>query len=133
MLAAQSGRADTIQLLLEHSPSEQLAAADTTYGYTALMLAAKHGHAEVIRLLCEHSPGADFIAASQDNGSTALSLAARYGHTECTELLLAHGAELKAPQLRVLDCFLRDAIDTYLPGEAHDAMLEYLRLIAPSQ
>lgn len=88
MLAAQFGRLDTVQALLDAGAGVDL---HEKGRYTALMLAAGNGHADVVRTLL--NAGANVNNVEQTRGWTALIWAAKRGHTSTVRVLLEHGAE----------------------------------------
>ena len=88
MLAAQFGRLETVQALLEAGAGVDL---HEKGRYTALMLAAGNGHADVVQILLD--AGANVNNIEQTRGWTALIWAAKRGHTDTVRVLLEHGAE----------------------------------------
>jgi len=87
-LAAEGGRRDVAELLLDSGANVQLR---DNMGFTALDLAVKNRHVALARLLLDH--GADPNAAGS-GGHTSLHWAARAGDLNCVELLLSRGAEV---------------------------------------
>ena len=81
--AAAKGRANMMQLLLEHDAKVN---ARDERDYTPLHYAAFYGHLDCIKLLLEH--GADPNAKSE-GGDTPADLAAYGGHSEVVKLLIA--------------------------------------------
>lgn len=102
LVAANCGRDDIVQRLLDSGASVDFACSD---GATALHVACGLGHAdelnqrddedadfhEVATLLLDN--GANINAATAD-GSTPLMLASEYGRAELVEMLLAAGADV---------------------------------------
>jgi ankyrin repeat protein len=89
VIAAESGRASTVALLLSHVNAS---INDLHFGVTALHPAAHHGHLDVVATLLTH--GAD-IEARDSCGKTPLHDAATGGNDEAVRLLLKHGAEIE--------------------------------------
>nr|XP_036578958.1 37s ribosomal protein rsm22 [Colletotrichum truncatum]KAF6786341.1 37s ribosomal protein rsm22 [Colletotrichum truncatum] len=87
-LAAQIGRLDIIQLLLERKPDLE---AKNIHGRTALLAAARNGHYQVAQLLLDNGSN---IEARDNYEDTALLLAIREGYDEVTQLLLDKGATI---------------------------------------
>lgn len=89
MLAAQNGRADAVQLLLERGADVNRA---TDNGRTALMLAAGWGDLATIRAILARNPRID---ARTDDGWTALMFAAARGRPEVVVELVRAGANVR--------------------------------------
>jgi ankyrin repeat protein len=101
-LAASRGRAEVVQMLLQHNADHgahsNIQGKD---GRTALHLAASQGHLEVVRILLQHSAahcvlledGAD-VNRTKGDGSTPLHEAAMHGGLKVARLLVEHGANL---------------------------------------
>ena len=85
MGASQSGKLDTVCILLENGASVNDATRD---GATALHYSAQEGHLDVVEALIE--AGAD-VNARMGNGCTALSGCAYRGHLEIAKELLSSG------------------------------------------
>lgn len=81
-LAAEAGRSDTCQLLLEHK-ADAMARSDGAW--TPLHNAAEKGHSSVVELFLAH--GVD-INATTSSGMTALAWAAQNGHLSTVEVLI---------------------------------------------
>jgi len=92
LLAAKSGRADAVRLLLELGAS--VASTESDQGQTALMWAAAEGNADAMQVLLR--AGAEVDAKSR-GGFNALHFAARQGQLAAAKLLLAHSAKVDAP------------------------------------
>ena len=86
--AAQKGRLEAVQVLLDHGADANHAG---TGGLTALIAAVGNGNTEIVRLLIQR--GAD-IAATSFYGATALQNAALGGKTEIVSLLTEAGAKI---------------------------------------
>ena len=82
--AARKGRAEVVQLLLQHQPPAPVNAV-TKNGWSALMMACDKGWVEVVRLLLEG--GADVSIRSSD-GYSAYRVAKEGGHADIVQLLL---------------------------------------------
>ena len=84
--AAQNGRTDIVEKLLEKMSPEAVNAKDS-YGNTALHLAAQNGRADIVEKLLEKlTPEA--INAKDRDGDTALHKAAQNGRADIVEKLL---------------------------------------------
>uniref|UniRef100_A0A8C9Z3M2 Transient receptor potential cation channel, subfamily A, member 1b n=1 Tax=Sander lucioperca TaxID=283035 RepID=A0A8C9Z3M2_SANLU len=122
--AAQYGRLNTCQRLLETITDSRLLNEGDERGLTPLHLASKEGHTKVVQLLlrkgalfhsdykgwtCLHhaasagytqtmdillSANLKLLDKTDEDGNTALHIAAREGHVAAVRLLLARGAEL---------------------------------------
>ncbi|XP_049420957.1 transient receptor potential cation channel subfamily A member 1b [Epinephelus fuscoguttatus] len=122
--AAQYGRINTCQRLLETITDSRLLNEGDERGLTPLHLASKEGHTKVVQLLlrkgalfhcdykgwtCLHhaasagytqtmdillSANPKLLDKTDEDGSTALHIAAREGHVAAVKLMLARGAEL---------------------------------------
>jgi ankyrin repeat protein len=90
LVAAQYGRAECIQLLLNAGADKE---ATQIKRATVLLMAAQNGHIKCVELLL--NAGADKTATIYDR-STALMAAASNGHLQCTELLLKAGCDVNA-------------------------------------
>eukprot|EP01050_Picozoa_sp_SAG11_P006636 SAG11_NODE_522_length_8776_cov_6.087242_9_plen_454_part_00 len=90
MLAAESGRATLVTLLLAHKADCHARSSD---GMTSLMLAAQRSHADVVEILLL---AGSLVDAISNDGCTALMLAAPNPDTACVQMLLAHGAAIDA-------------------------------------
>jgi ankyrin repeat protein len=82
MLAAASGSADSVRLLLEFCDPERIDNA----GENALMWAARAGHIDSVKALL----AATDSNASNFQGETAATLAIRYGQPACAALIERH-------------------------------------------
>ena len=89
MLAAQYGRRDTVNSLLDHG--SDVNARTTKDDLTALMLAAKEGHKGTVKVLLER--GAD-ARMCDVYGWTALHFAASWGRKETATILIVEGGAL---------------------------------------
>lgn len=116
-LAAFSGAAATVELLLDHG-AEINARARTRFKNTPLQAALLSGQLATTRLLLER--GADPLVR-QNFGFTPLQSAALHGRRDLVDVLLAHGAELDA---RANDG--RTAVTEALRGK-HPELADYLR------
>ncbi|CAB1341219.1 unnamed protein product, partial [Coregonus sp. 'balchen'] len=111
--AAQYGRVNTCQRLLETIPDSRLLNEGDERGLTPLHLASGGGHTKVVDLLlrwtCLHHAAAEgytrtvkivlatnikLLDKLDEDGSTALHVAAREGHVAAVSLLLRRGAEI---------------------------------------
>uniref|UniRef100_A0A3B4A5A0 Ion transport domain-containing protein n=1 Tax=Periophthalmus magnuspinnatus TaxID=409849 RepID=A0A3B4A5A0_9GOBI len=122
--AAQYGRLNTCQRLLENIKDSRLLNEGDERGHTPLHLASAGGHTKVVQLLlrkgalfhcdykdwsCLHHAASEgytqtmeillsanikLLDKSDEDGNTALHIAAREGHVAATKLLLARGAEI---------------------------------------
>lgn len=82
MLAAASGSADAVRLLLAFSDPQRI----DNSGENALMWAARSGHIESVKvLLVSTDPN-----AANFQGETAATLAMRYGQPACAALIERH-------------------------------------------
>lgn len=90
-LAAVMGRADVVQVLLDHGAL--LEAIDGTPRLTPLMLAAATKRCDIARLLLDRGASVNATAAG---GNTPLIAAAAGGDTPTTRLLLDRGADVTA-------------------------------------
>jgi len=95
MTASQSGKIDSVRIMLEKSANVNAQSADSK---TALLLAASAGHREIVELLV--SKGAD-VNINRLDGFTPLMFAAQEGYADIVEILLTKGAEVNA--IRSLD------------------------------
>lgn len=117
-LAAFSGSAETVRLLLDRGAEPHLhARAKTQFRNTPLQTALLPGQAETAKLLLER--GAD-PNVRQTKGFTPLQEAAFLGRKDLVDLLLSYGAELNA---RADDG--RNAVTEALRGR-HTALADYL-------
>ena len=89
MLAAWSGRTETVKLLLEHGANIDT---QNKFGWTALMWAAGEEKTETVKLLLKHGSN---IEVKSSHGQTAIMLAAVQRETETVKLLLKHGANIE--------------------------------------
>ncbi len=134
MAAAGEGRAEVVDLLLEHRADPNV---ENEIGQTALLAAVYEGHTDSVRSLVLHgasleaknhngrspltlaawrgrldttlfliSKGAE-VNAQDNNGATPLMLAAGGGYTEIVEALLVNGADVNASE-RVDDATIRE-------------------------
>uniref|UniRef100_A0AAV2L982 Uncharacterized protein n=1 Tax=Knipowitschia caucasica TaxID=637954 RepID=A0AAV2L982_KNICA len=122
--AAQYGRFNTCQRLLENLKDSRLLNEGDEHGYTPLHLASAGGHTNVVQLLlrkgalfhcdykgwsCLHHAASEGYTKTMDillsaniklldktdeDGNTAMHIAAREGHVAATKLLLSRGAEM---------------------------------------
>ncbi|XP_068613571.1 transient receptor potential cation channel subfamily A member 1-like [Brachionichthys hirsutus] len=122
--AAQYGRINTCQRLLETIKDSRLLNEGDERGLTPLHLASKEGHAKVVELLlrkgallhsdykgwtCVHhaasagytqtmerllSANPKLLDKTDEDGNTALHIAAREGHVAAVKLLMTRGAEI---------------------------------------
>lgn len=92
-MAAQSGDAAVVQLLLEHDADVD---AQNIYAKTALHEAAFYGSEAVVRLLLNSDADID---ARDNSGRTALHIAIHRGE-KVALLLLERGADVKTPDNR---------------------------------
>ncbi|CAN9506114.1 unnamed protein product [Ophioblennius macclurei] len=122
--AAQYGRINTCQRLLETITDSRVLNEGDERGLTPLHLASKEGHTKVVQLLlrkgalfhsdykgwtCLHHAAAEGYTQTMDillsanlklldktdeDGNTALHVAAKAGHTAAVKLMLARGAEI---------------------------------------
>ncbi|KAJ0059586.1 hypothetical protein NL108_001965 [Boleophthalmus pectinirostris] len=122
--AAQYGRLNTCQRILENIKDSRLLNEGDERGHTPLHLASAGGHTKVVQLLlrkgalfhcdykgwsCLHHAASEGYTQTMDilisaniklldktdeDGNTALHIAAREGHVAATKLLLARGAEI---------------------------------------
>nr|XP_020455683.1 transient receptor potential cation channel subfamily A member 1 [Monopterus albus] len=122
--AAQYGRINTCQRLLESITDSRLLNEGDERGLTPLHLASKGGHTKVVQLLlrkgalfhsdykgltCLHHAASEgythtidillsanpkLLDKTDEDGNTALHVAAREGHVAAVKLMLARGAEL---------------------------------------
>lgn len=136
--AAQYGRINTCQRLLETITDSRVLNEGDERGLTPLHLASKEGHTKVVQLLlrkgalfhsdykgwtCLHHAAAEGYTKTMDillsanlklldkadeDGNTALHVAARAGHTAAVKLLLARGAEITLNKSDI--SFLHDAL-----------------------
>jgi ankyrin repeat protein len=90
-IAARDGRAELLQLLIQHGADVNVSAKEM--GYTPLQLAARTDETNTAKLLLDSK--AD-IEARDNNGGTALLLAAEKGSTAMVSLLLNSGADVNA-------------------------------------
>ncbi|CAG7949620.1 unnamed protein product [Penicillium salamii] len=88
--AAQGGRAEIVQLLLQSGLSEDNM---DTGGRTPLSRASENGHEAVVRLLIGN--GAD-VNANGNDGWTPLQWASSNGHEAVARLLIHNGADVNA-------------------------------------
>lgn len=86
--AAEDGRADIVQLLLDYEARVNHAGPG---GFTPLHAAAKNGHTEVVRLLLDRGATKDQEAI---NRRTPLYEAVEHGHAEVARLLINSGADV---------------------------------------
>ena len=94
LLAARSGNAAALEVLLTSAPSRELANSATSNGTTALMLAAQAGNVDVVKLLLANEAKIDAKEAARSE--TALMFAAAYGRADVIRLLTAKGADTRA-------------------------------------
>ena len=90
MTASQSGKIDSVQIMLEKSADVNVQSAD---GNTALLFAASEGHREIVDLLIKG--GAD-VNIKRSDGFTALMFAAQEGYADIAKILFANGADANA-------------------------------------
>ena len=88
-VAAWAGRADIVQLLLEHNADPDQARTDD--GATPLYIATQEGHAELVDILLKHN--ADPNQAEPDYGTTPLYIAVCEGHIASAAMLLERNAD----------------------------------------
>jgi len=89
MLAAQYGRRDTVNALVEHG--SDVNARTTKDDLTALMLAAKEGHKGTVKALLDRNADANICDAY---GWTALHFAASWGRKDTAVILIVEGGAL---------------------------------------
>jgi len=92
LLAAKSGRADAVQLLLDRGVAA--GSSESEQGQTALMWAAAEGNVDAMQVLLH--AGAEVDAQSR-GGFNALHFAARQGQLAAARLLLARSARVDVP------------------------------------
>jgi ankyrin repeat protein len=90
-LAAQSGNAPMVELLIKHGA---LVNKGNGHGTTPLMMAAASGSAAAVTALVEH--GADVNLREHVHDQTALMFAANLDRADAVKVLLAHGADPNA-------------------------------------
>ncbi|MBB6049898.1 ankyrin repeat domain-containing protein [Armatimonas rosea] len=103
-LAAQSGSAEAVQLLLERGADPSAATQPPhfegfppepgTRGSTPLHTAAAHGFVAVMQLLIAHKADLDALAGRADSPETALTKAVQANEAAAVKLLLEHGAKV---------------------------------------
>lgn len=86
LAAAESGRVDILELLLDHGANID---ATNAYGQTPLMIASRSSRFDAARLLIER--GAD-VNAKDDRGVAPLHWAVMSGSPKVVALLMEHGA-----------------------------------------
>ena len=87
VLAAENGKLETLQFILQHKDKIANIEAKGVGGGTALHVAAREGHVDIIELLFTN--GAD-INAESETGATPLVLAAENGKIEALQFILQH-------------------------------------------
>jgi len=94
LLAAKSGNAAVLDVLLSAGQPADLANSATVNGTTALMFAAQAGKVDAVTLLLDK--GAKVDARENARGETALMFAAAYGRGDVIRALTAKGADPSA-------------------------------------
>ena len=126
LLAANSGSADAVRVLLDAGASVNVAHAGN--GVTPLIAAAVAGNDEMLEALIAKRADVDHAEA---RNWTALSFAAQYGHATCVDQLIAAGANVGWITLTGLTPWMlaADAQKDPPPNvspEAYDRVLEAL-------